>query len=337
MIMAKILVTGALDQSQKGVQEFVNYLAAEIVEQDHILLNGCRNGFDRLIANATYECLQKKGIDPTQRMMSYVVDDGSAPIHTFGMILRSRLKDWDITFKRLQAPEPIQKADVVIVLGGSEGTMRAANWARIDNKPLLPVTVFGGVAGEIYNEELKDFDRKYAERIDKNDYEMLNQVYTDWNKIAKDVISLAELLISSKDVFVIMSFSRDPKLEDAFSSFTEICEEYGYRCDRIDNTSLIGRIVPEIHARIKKSALVIVDLTEAKPNVYYELGFAQGKNKQVILTAFEGTDLPFDVADIPTIFWNSQQQLKDHLREKVELIALSQGRKLQPRKSRGRK
>ncbi len=327
--MAKILITGALDLSQKDVQEFMKHLAYELVEQDHILLNGCRNEFDKFIAQATFDCLEKKNIDPNQRIISYVMD-GCQPIHTFGTILRSRFKNWDdFAFKRLQAPEPIQMADIVIAIGGSEGTLRAANWARIADKPLLPVTVFGGVAVDIYNEEIKNFDRIhiYAERINKNDYELLNQVCTDLGKIAKDIVSLAELLLTSKEVFVIMSFSRDPKLEDAYNTFTEICQEFRYECSRVDNAHLAGRIIPEIQSRIRKSAFVIVDLSEAKPNVYYELGYAEGKNKQVVMTAFQGTTLPFDVADIPTIFWEGQKQLKDRLREKIKLIALSQGRK----------
>jgi len=328
--MAKILITGALDLSQKDVQGFITYLAEELVEQNHILLNGCRNEFDKFIAHATYQCLQNKKIDPKQRIISYVMDDGSTPIHTFGTILKSRLKNWDdFAFKRLQAPEPIQMADIVIVIGGSEGTLRSANWARIADKPLLPVTVFGGVAVDVYNEEIKEFDRipMYAERVNKNDYELLNQVSKDFGKIAKDVVSLAELLLSSKEVFVIMSFSRDPKLEDAYDSFTEICKEFQYECTRVDNAHLAKRIIPEIQSRIKKSAFVIVDLSEARPNVYYELGYAEGKNKQIVMTAIQGTELPFDVADIPTIFWEGQKQLKDRLREKIKLIALSQGRK----------
>jgi nucleoside 2-deoxyribosyltransferase len=67
-------------------------------------------------------------------------------------------------------------------------------------------------------------------------------------------------------------------------------------------------------------------LSKDKPNVYYELGFAQGLRKPVIITAHEKTDLPFDVADIPTIKWEGQKDLKDRLREKIKLIASAQGR-----------
>jgi hypothetical protein len=133
-------------------------------------------------------------------------------------------------------------------------------------------------------------------------------------------------MITSRHVFVIMSFSEDPKLDDAYESFQTICKEFGYECRRVDNASPTGRIVPEIINSIRKAAFIIVDLSESKSNVYYELGFAQGSGRECIVTAYKGTPLPFDVADIPTIFWEGQKQLKDRLREKLSAIALTQGR-----------
>jgi nucleoside 2-deoxyribosyltransferase len=123
-----------------------------------------------------------------------------------------------------------------------------------------------------------------------------------------------------------MSFSGETKIEDAYDSFKEVCEEYNYQCTRINDANAINRIVPEIMANIKKSAFIIVDLTEERANVYYELGYAQGLNKPVIVTAFKDTPLPFDLHDIPTIFWDGQRNLKTRLREKIEKIASSQGR-----------
>jgi hypothetical protein len=323
--VARFLVAGALDLSQKNSQELVRCLGEEIIDQGHDLLNGCRNEFDKLVAQSAFERLIEKGLEPGKRIVSYAVA-GCQPIHEFGTILKSRLPNWELTFKRLYVPEPVQQADAVIVVGGAEGTMCAANWARIDEKPLLPITAFGGAAAEIYNEELKEFESNYADRVERFQYETLNQMSSDWRKIAKDTVSLAARLISSRQVVAVMSFSRDPKLEDAYESFQEICREHQYECSRVDNTNSVGRIVPEIYARIKKAAFVIADLTEERPNIYYELGLAQGLNKPVVVTAFKGTILPFDVADIPTIFWEGQKQLKDKLRERVALIASSQGR-----------
>ncbi len=323
--MARFLIAGDLDFSQNSSQELVRCLGEEIIDQGHDLLNGCRNEFDKLVAQSAFERLREKGLAPGKRIVSYAVV-GCEPVHEFGTILKSRLSNWELKFKRLYVPEPVQQAHAVIIVGGAEGTMCAANWARIDQKPLLPITAFGGAAAEIYNEELKEFEGKYADRVDRFQYETLNQMSSNWRKIAKDTVSLAARLISSRQVVVVMSFSHDPKLEDAYESFQEICGEYQYECSRVDNTNSVGRIVPEIGARIKKAAFIIADVTEEKPNVYYELGLAQGLNKPVIVTAFKGTTLPFDVADIPTIFWEGQRQLKDKLKERVALIASSQGR-----------
>jgi len=59
------------------------------------------------------------------------------------------------------------------------------------------------------------------------------------------------------------------------------------------------RIIPRIIDGIRRAALVIADVSEARPNVYYDVGLAHGMRKEVILTARRGTVLPFDVTDIP--------------------------------------
>jgi hypothetical protein len=224
-------------------------------------------------------------------------------------------------------PEPIHSADAVLIVGGGDGTLCAANWARIDNKPLLPITAFGGAGLTTYNEEIKEFPTKYADRVDRLEYERLNQVPVDLRALAKEVVSLAAKIHASKHVFVIMSFSDEPKFEDLFESFKEICEEFEYECTRIDGGSVVDRIVPHILSRIRRSAFVIVDLTDPRPNVYYEFGLAQGLNKPHVVTAYKGTTLPFDVNDVPTIFWAGQTQLKEALRDKISEIAALQGRR----------
>jgi len=224
-------------------------------------------------------------------------------------------------------PEQIQLADAVILVGGFDGTFRAANWARISKKPLIPVASFGNAAAQIFEQELNDFDIHYAERIDKLDFQDLNSIKTDWNARSAQVVALAERLASSNAVCVAMSYSGRPDLEDAYESFQAVCEkDFKYKCERVDNTNTLGRILPKIQEKLEQAAFVIVDLTELKTNVLYELGLAQGLKKPVVTTAKVGTDLPFDVKDLPTIFWDGQKKLKEDLRAKIALIAQMQGR-----------
>lgn len=315
-----------MNPADQKIQEFLGHLATEIIDQGHQLLNGCRNELDKIIAkNANARLIEIKD-DPRKRLLCYV-SSNCQPVHEFGTILKSRCESWEsLASPELEIPETIQQADAVIVVGGQEGTECAANWARIAKKTLLPITRFGGSASAIFDKELKNFDSKYSDFLEKSEYEILNQISSDLSRIAKDAVSLAARALNSREVFVIMSFSKSDKLEDAYDSFETICKEFQYECIRIDNASLTERIIPQIFDRIKKSAFIIADLSEPKPNVYYELGYAKGLNKQIIATACTGTVLPFDVADIPTIFWENQRHLKDQLREKMVQIARTHGR-----------
>ena len=60
--------------------------------------------------------------------------------------------------------------------------------------------------------------------------------------------------------------------------------------------------------------------TQQKANVFYELGFADGVSKEVILVAKTGPELPFDVSDVPVLFWDSFTEFEDELRKRVERI-----------------
>lgn len=323
--MAEILIAGALESYENSSLEFIKYLGEEVVKRGHTLINGCCNEFDKLIAKSAFDYLNENGLNYRSRIISYAKDN-SVPIHAYGTILNSQLETWGLEHATLYTPEPIDKADVVIIVGGKEGTLCAVNWARIANKPLLPVTAFGGAGKTTFNEELKDFEKKYSTYITKSQYEILNQVSNNLKQIAEDVVALAARINVSKDVLVLMSFATDPRLEDAYESYKSVCSEFDYECIRIDDSSAMERIVPEIFTSIKKAAFIIADLTDQKPNVYYELGYAHGIRKPVVVTAFKGTELPFDIKDIPTIFWESQKQLKEKLKERIITIAGKQGR-----------
>src|SRR5262249_28438059 len=160
-------------------------LGEEIIKQGHTLLNGCLTPMDHLIAEAAWNYLERsKTSDPEKRIISYLLINRK-PIHNFGTIIHSRLSHWEIDTETFLVPEQIKRADVVIMVAGFEGTFSAANWARIAEKPVLPVTAFGGAAAKIYQGEFDQFDEKYAPRIEKLDYEELNSAKNDWPKRAE--------------------------------------------------------------------------------------------------------------------------------------------------------
>lgn len=316
-----ILVAGGFESEDAVMRErisaFCEALGKTVSKHGHTLLNGCRTELDCMIAEATYKDMQARGeSDPDKRVISYLLA-GLQPVHDFGTIIRSRLTDWDIKGESFYVPEQMQQAHAVILVGGFEGTFRAANWARIAKKPLLPFAAFGGAAEKIYAQEFNDFDQKYSGLVEQLEYEQLNSVKSDWEEHAADLIALAEKVAESRTVVVIMSYAGPADVEDAFDSFVQVCEALGYRCERVTEENAGDRILPDILERIERAAFAIVDLTGLRPNVFYELGYADGLGKKVIITAKEGTELPFDVKDMPTICWSGQRQLRDNLRKRI--------------------
>jgi len=319
-----ILVAGGFDpdhpEQEQKIHDFCTALGAEIIVKGHVLLNGCRTKLDSLIAEAAHEkLLAQSDPEPDKRVISYVLS-GFDPVHTCGTILRSRLTDWEIATESFYIPEQVREADVVVLIGGFEGTFRAANWARIASKPLLPFTGFGGAAAKIYTQELNSFDEKYRGLVDRLEYEQLNSVKADLGELATTIVALAEKVAESRSAIVIMSYADRADLIDAYDSFHQVAKELGYECDRVTEANAQDRIVPEILSRIERAAFAIVDLTDLRPNVFYELGYADGLKKKVVVTAKHGTDLPFDVKDVPTIFWESQKRLRDDLMTRIRSI-----------------
>lgn len=321
-----ILVAGGFDgrdpEQKERIRAFSRALGCAISEHRHVLLTGCRTELDSFVAEGAYEKLKEMGeAEPQKRVISYVLS-GSTPAHDRGTIIRSRLADWEIAKEAFYIPEQVQQADVVILVGGYEGTFRAANWARIAGKPLLPFTAFGGAADKIYAQELNDFDQKYAGLVEPLEYEQLNSLKSDWAEHATDLLALAEKVAESRWVLVIMSYADRPELVDAYETIRAVVEGPGleYRCERVTQENAGDRILPDILERIRRAGFTIVDLTDLRPNVFYEMGFADGLGKKVIVTAKEGTHLPFDVKDIPTIFWSGQTQLRNDLIKRIRTV-----------------
>ncbi|MEM9091591.1 MAG: hypothetical protein AAGC93_22990 [Cyanobacteria bacterium P01_F01_bin.53] len=333
----RILVAGgydsqdeaALDRPIEEIKAFVTELGKQIVEQGHILLNGCQTEVDRIIAESAFNHLSGQDnfeLEVGKRIRCYVREK-QKPIHQFGTIMESDLENWDLGGRTPTPPEIIGYADVVILIGGFRGTFKAANWARLQGTPILAFSTFGGTSEEVHEEELQHFDQMHAEKISRDEYDaVLKSLSTNWPDLAVKTVELAEKVVTNRDVFVVMSFNPLPEYKDLYASLKSICKEFDYDAQRVDESNLHNRIIPEITKQVRQCAFVIADVSEPSPNVFYELGFADGFGKEVILVAKKDTELPFDIGDAPVIFWESFEQFKVDLRKRVQDIARGHGR-----------
>jgi hypothetical protein len=219
----------------------------------------------------------------------------------------------------LSPPEQIAEADVTVFIAGGDGTFSAANWARIAAKPILGVAQFGGAAGQIFEQERGQFNERYAQRVAAHDFDILNQDTDDVAQLASDVLTLCERIVTSNTVFTIMPFTEE--FRDVYASYASVCKEFGFTAQRTDESDSGERIIPRILDGIRRAAFVIADVTHPSANVFYEIGFAEGLGRPVIVSAKKGTSLPFDIADIPVLYWSGQEELKEKLRRRVKEIA----------------
>ena len=112
-------------------------------------------------------------------------------------------------------------------------------------------------------------------------------------------------------VFIAMPIDPDDhQLVDVLDAIKEAASRCNVRAERIDETHSNERITDRILESIGKAEYVIVDLTAAKPNVFYEAGYAHGLGKIPIYIARHGTALSFDLKDYPVIFFRNMKDFK---------------------------
>ncbi len=80
-----------------------------------------------------------------------------------------------------------------------------------------------------------------------------------------------------------------------------VATKCGYDVKRGDEIIESGYITTQVIERILNDELVIADLTERNPNVYYELAVRHAAGKPIIQLIQKGEALPFDVAGTRTI------------------------------------
>ena len=86
---------------------------------------------------------------------------------------------------------------------------------------------------------------------------------------------------------------------------TPVCEKLGFKPIRIDKEYHNDKIDRKIIEYLNESELVIVDLTESNPNVFFELGYRMAIKKPLIQMMQEGGKIPFDVATYNTLFYRT--------------------------------
>lgn len=121
--------------------------------------------------------------------------------------------------------------------------------------------------------------------------------------------------------FVLMPFTAN--FDDIYKfGIRGACDDVGVYCERVDEQIYQGSILERIFNQIARADVIVVDMTERNPNVFYEVGYAHALGKRTILLTQEASDIPFDLKHYPHIVYSAKiTNLRPELSKRVKRFA----------------
>ncbi|MEW6249821.1 MAG: hypothetical protein AB1716_04180 [Planctomycetota bacterium] len=125
-------------------------------------------------------------------------------------------------------------------------------------------------------------------------------------------------------VFVVMAWKASFDLYNRIKAIVE--REVGLVCVRADHIPAAGHdLLAKIHLLIDRAELVIAEITDRSPNVFYEVGYAVGAQKPLLLLIQKGRPVPTDLKGRELIEYSESREgielldrsLSEHVRLRI--------------------
>ncbi|MCG3886404.1 nucleoside 2-deoxyribosyltransferase [Photobacterium leiognathi] len=119
-------------------------------------------------------------------------------------------------------------------------------------------------------------------------------------------------------VFVLMPFSS--KFDDIYKlGIKEAAADVGAYAERLDEQIFNEGMLDRIFNQISKADIIVADMTDRNPNVFYEVGYAHALGKKIILLTNKSDDIPFDLKHQQhLVYEGSIVRLKELLTNKLK-------------------
>ncbi len=216
-----------------------------------------------------------------------------------------------------------QLSDILLILGGGTGVEHSARLYLDRRHPVIPLDLPLGASREdgtggatrLFAEALNDVDKFFAlqSAFSSTAGARLAGISArggaeDVNIVANRVIDLLKSLSPPTAFYTRLlnpTVTQFAHVEEFFREVVDqVVAEAGFR--RIEVGTDFTKepfINVAIFENLHFASVAVIDLTGERPNCFIELGYALGRGIKVIMTAEEGTSLPFDPQAIPCFFW----------------------------------
>ncbi len=213
------------------------------------------------------------------------------------------------------------RGDILVALGGGAGTEHLAERYRDEGKPVLPIHAELGslnndgnggsrflheraLAGPDQFFRLRDGAGSAAGRLSS----LRLKQDTDSTALAAELVQVLADLRPPSAFYVRLLANDHQDYPEVERFFRDVVDEVVV--DRGFTPREMGRANPErafmnveIFEALHRAGLVIVDLTGIRPNCMMELGYALARRRRFIISAKQGTALPFDEDKLRTYLW----------------------------------
>ncbi len=220
--------------------------------------------------------------------------------------------------------------DALVILGGGSGVEHSADLYLSRRKPVVPIDLALGasrddgtggamrLAKEARSEPARFF--RFSPAFANTEGAALAQIATRngaaaASDVANRTVSLLTKIARPAAFYVRLLNPEHAKFKAVESFFRDVVDpvvdEAGMRriemgADKNEYAFMNVAIFESLHF----SSVAMVDVTGERPNCFIELGYALRGNR-VLVTAEEGTKLPFDQEMIPCHFWRSGDSVAD--------------------------
>ncbi len=131
----------------------------------------------------------------------------------------------------------------------------------------------------------------------------------------------AQTVVVPNTAFVLMWMDRDnPELKGVLETIKAVFKQFGIAARRADDIEHQDVITDLVLQQVRTSEFLVADLTGARPNVYYEVGYAHACGKRPILFRRAGTPLQFDLSVHNVPEYDSLADLRELLTRRLEAI-----------------